>query len=71
MMGRKVFLILVALAASSAVASAQETGAPGAGKLEIGGFPGGGLWLVGGDDNTEVNFNNYNFGGGATWYLTR
>jgi hypothetical protein len=70
MTGRKVFLILVALAASGAIASAQETGAPGAGKLEIGGFPGGGLFLVGGDDNTEVNFNNYNFGGGATWYLT-
>ena len=70
MTGRKVFLILVALAASCALASAQETGGPGAGKLEIGGFPGGGLWLVGGDDNTEVNFNNFNFGGGATWYLT-
>ena len=70
MTGRRAFLIFVALAVSCAVASAQETGAPGAGKLEIGGFPGGGLWLVGGDDNTEVNFNNYDFGGGATWYLT-
>jgi hypothetical protein len=70
MTGRKLFLILVALTVSCATASAQELEAPGAGKLEIGGFPGGGLFLVGGDDNTEVNFNNYNFGGGATWYLT-
>jgi hypothetical protein len=66
----KVFFILVALVGSCAVASAQELGEPGAGKLEIGGFPGGGLWLVGGDDNTEVDFNNYDFGGGATWYLS-
>ena len=69
-MSGKVFLMLVALVASCAVASAQEQRAPGAGKLEVGGFPGGGLWLAGGDDNTEVNFNNYDFGGGATWYLS-
>ncbi len=66
----KVLLMLVALLASHAVVSAQEPGAPGAGTLEVGGFPGGGLWLVGGDDNTEVDFNNYDFGGGATWYLS-
>jgi hypothetical protein len=66
----KVFLTLVSLVVCGAVASAQESGAVGAGKLEVGGFPGGGLWLVGGDDNTEVNFNNYDFGGGATWYLS-
>ena len=66
----KVFLILVALVTSGAVASAQEPGGPGAGKLEVGGFPGGGLWFVGGDDNTEVDFNNYDFGGGATWYVS-
>jgi len=65
----RVFLVLVSLMVSAAVASAQEPGAVGAGKLEVGGFPGGGLWFVGGDDNTEVDFNNYDFGGGATWYL--
>ncbi len=64
---RRACLIAVALVAGCAVASAQE--APGAGRLELGGFPGGGLWLVNGDDNTEVNFNNYDFGGGATWHL--
>jgi hypothetical protein len=57
------------LVAASGVARAQEVGSPGAGKLEVGGFPGGGLWLGGGDDNTEVDFNNYDFGGGATWYV--
>jgi hypothetical protein len=65
----RVFL-LVALMASGTVVSAQETGDFGAGKLEVGGFPGGGLWFVGGDDNTEVDFNNYDFGGGATWYFS-
>jgi hypothetical protein len=64
----KVFLVALVLVARCAVASAQE--GPGAGKLEIGGFPGGGLWLAGGNKNTEVNFNNYDFGGGATWYVT-
>ena len=66
----KVFLILVALVASCAVASAQEPGGPRAGTPGVGGLPGGGLWLAGGDDNAEVNFNNYDFGGGATWYLS-
>ena len=53
----KALLTVVVLMVSCAAASAQETG-PGPGKLEIGGFPGGGLWLGGGDDNLEVNFNN-------------
>src|SRR5947199_3235744 len=64
----KVFFTIAILVAGSAVASAQDE-QPGAGKLEVGGFPGGGLWLAGGDNKTEVNFNNYDFGGGATWYL--
>jgi hypothetical protein len=69
-MTARIFSILVVLLAGCAIASAQEPGAPGAGKLELGGFPGGGLWLAGGDDNTEVSFNNYDFGGSASWYLT-
>jgi hypothetical protein len=63
------FLTAILLVGTFAIASAQETAAPGAGKLEVGGFPGGGLWLAGGDGNTEVSFNNYDFGGDATWYL--
>jgi hypothetical protein len=62
--------IFVALLAGGAVATAQELG-PGAGVLEIGGFPGGALWLVSGDDNTEVNFNNWSYGGGLSWYRGR
>jgi hypothetical protein len=65
----KVFLLAVVVVAQCAIASAQEVGSPGAGKLEIGGFPGGGLWLTGGNDNTEVDFNNYVFGGDVTWYV--
>ncbi len=68
MMCRKALLIAVVLLAGCAVASAQELGA-GAGTLELGGFPGGGLILVGGDDNTEVNFNNWSYGGGVSWYV--
>jgi len=64
----KVIFTVAILVAGTAVVSAQEE-QPGAGKLELGGFPGGGLWLAGGDDKNEVNFNNYDFGGGATWYL--
>jgi len=70
--GSKTFKVVLAIAilmAGNGMARAQEVGSAGAGKLEVGGFPGGGLWLGGGDDNTEVDFNNYNFGGGATWYL--
>ena len=40
-------------------------------KLEIGGTPGGGTWLTGGDDNTEANFNLYTFSAFADWYLTQ
>lgn len=72
MTGSKTFRIILAIAilvAASGVARAQEVGSAGAGTLEVGGFPGGGLWLGGGDGNTEVAFNNYDFGGGATFYL--
>src|SRR5438045_9747390 len=65
--GKIFFVAAVLIAAFAATVSAQE--GPGAGKLEFGGFPGGGLWLGGGNNNTEVNFNNYAFGGDATWYV--
>ena len=50
-------------------ASAQYP-TPGAGKVEIGGFPMGGTFFVGGDDDTEVNFNVYSAGTNLTCYLT-
>ena len=40
-------------------------------RLEIGGSPGGGTFFIGGDDNTEVNFNVYTFGGFADYYLSQ
>ena len=60
-------MVVLVLLAGCAMASAQE--GPGAGKLEVGGWPGGGVILIGGDDNTEVNFNIYGYGGGASFYV--
>ena len=59
-------MVVLVLLAGCAVASAQDVGA---GKFELSGWPVGGLYLKGGDDNTEVNFNDYSYGGGATFYL--
>jgi len=68
--GLKIFLAALVLFGGCATASAQET-TIGAGKLEIGGFPGGGTFFVGGDDDTEVNFNVYTAGGGITYYFNQ
>jgi hypothetical protein len=67
--GFQVFLAVLILIAGCSVASAQDA-TIGAGKVEIGGFPGGGTFFVGGDDNKEVNFNVYTAGGGLTYYFT-
>lgn len=66
--GSKAFLAALILFAGVSSASAQEA-MIGAGKVEIGGFPGGGTFFIGGDDNKEVNFNVYTAGGGITYYL--
>lgn len=39
--------------------------------VEVGGSPGGGTWLVGGDGNTEANFNVYTIGFYGDWYATQ
>jgi hypothetical protein len=65
--GTRWFAIVLLLTTSS-MASGQET-LDRPIKLEVGGTPGGGTWLVGGDDDTEVNFNLYTFSGFADWYL--
>ena len=62
----RALMFALVFVAGCAVASAQEVGA---GKVELGGWPGGGIFFVGGDDDLEVNFNNWGYGGGATWYL--
>ncbi len=64
---RAIFAVALLIAGSTA-ASAQDA-TIGAGKVEIGGFPGGGTFFIGGDDNQEVNFNVYTAGGGLTYYL--
>ena len=66
--GSKAFFAVALLLAGCTAASAQDA-TIGAGKVEIGGFPGGGTFFVGGDDNREVNFNVYTAGGGLTYYL--
>ncbi len=68
MIRSKAMLVVLVLLAGCAMVSAQEV--PGAGKLEFGGWPGGGIYLTGGDDNLEVNFNNWAYGGGVTYYVS-
>src|SRR5829696_1245270 len=63
-----IFAAVFLLVGSSAALAQDAT--IGAGKVEIGGFPGGGTFFIGGDDNREVNFNVYTAGGGLTYYLT-
>jgi hypothetical protein len=66
--GCKVILTASILFAGCSVAFAQEAKV-GAGKVELGGFPGGGTIFKGGDNNNEVNFNVYTAGGDVTYYL--
>ena len=60
-------LIVLVVGASAA---AQDA-ATGAGKLEVGLYPLGATFLVGGDDNKEVNFNLYTAGTNLTYYLNK
>ncbi len=60
-------LIVLAVGASAA---AQDA-ATGAGKLEVGLYPLGATFLVGGDDNKEVNFNLYTAGTNLTYYVNK
>ena len=65
----RAFLAAAIVIAGSSIGFAQDA-TIGAGKVEIGGFPGGGTFFVGGDDAKEVDFNVYTAGGGLTYYLT-
>lgn len=62
-----VVLLAWLLFAAAEVASAQDTGA---GKLELGGFPIGGTFFIGGDDNKEADFNVYTTGLNVTRYFS-
>src|SRR5258705_4254544 len=66
---KNAFLVAALLCASVSVAAAQPP-TIGPGKLELGVFPLGGTFLVGGDDNKEVDFNVYSFGANLSYYLT-
>ena len=67
--GQAVLVALVLLCgATAAPAQPPDTGA---GKFEAGFFPFGAALYVGGNDDDEVNFNTYDFGGYASWYFSR
>jgi len=65
----KTLAACVLLLGAASIASAQSE-ALGPGKIEIGGFPVGGMFFVGGDDDQEVNFNEYSTGANLTYYLS-
>jgi Outer membrane protein beta-barrel domain len=67
---RRTFLAIVVLLVMCSTARAQEVPDTPI-RLEVGGSPGGGSWFIGGDDNTEVDFNVYTFGGYLDYYFTQ
>jgi len=67
----RIFVIVLAIAACAAPRAAAQASSVGAGKTEIGGFPLGGTFFVGGDDDGEVDFNVYSTGANLTRYLTQ
>jgi len=70
MMLRSLFsATLILLLACSTVFGQDVTNGPIS--LEVGGSPGGGTWIVGGDGNAETNFNVYTIGFYADWYATQ
>jgi len=67
----KLFVVGSALALTAQVAFAQER-AEGAGRLEVTGFPGGGiLFTEGGNEDNEPDFGDYALGGSATYNFNR
>jgi hypothetical protein len=70
MMHRSLFpAVLILLIACSTVLGQEVANRPIS--LELGGSPGGGTWLTGGDGNTESNFNVYTIGAYVDWYATQ
>jgi hypothetical protein len=69
----KRIVLAVALAALVGVttASAQERGAAGAGRFELGMFPGGGVFFGSSSDKAEPTFGNYALGGGMTFNVNK
>lgn len=64
-MTRKVLAVLAVVLCAAAGTSAQERGA-GAGRVEIGAFPGGGMFFTKTSNGNEPEFGNYALGGSFT-----
>ena len=67
---RRVLMVLAAAAFGVGTVYAQEGGA-GAGRVEIGAFPGGGMFFTQSTHGNEPNFGNYALGGSVTLNLNR
>ena len=67
---RKVLMVLAAAAFGIGTAYAQEGGA-GAGRVEIGAFPGGGMFFTQSTNGNAPDFGNYALGGSVTVNVSR
>jgi Outer membrane protein beta-barrel domain len=67
---RKVLLLLAAASLGVGMAYAQERNA-GAGRVEVGAFPGGGVFFTQSSGGNEPDFGNYALGGSVTVNLNR
>jgi hypothetical protein len=69
-MTRNTLALLVAFALGAGSAYGQE-GTAGAGRFEVGAFPGGAIFFTESGDGTEPNFGNYALGGSMTFNVNR
>ena len=69
-MTRNTLALLVALALGAGSAYGQE-GTAGAGRFEVGAFPGGAIFFTESGNGTEPNFGNYALGGSMTYNVNR
>ena len=67
---RIALFMVLALVLSSGIALAQERVA-GAGRIEVGAFPGGGVFFTKGTNNTEPNFGDYALGVTGAYNVNR
>ena len=69
-MARKLLTALAVLLLAATSAFAQERGI-GAGRVEIGAFPGGDMFFTRTSNGNEPGFGNYSLGGSFTWNVNR
>jgi hypothetical protein len=70
-MARKVLAALAVMVFVAASAYAQESSGAGAGRVEIGAFPGGGMFFMKTSNGNEPAFGNYALGGSFTVNVNR